>query len=100
MTFPNYRQLDQKDCGPTCLKIIAKHYGKIISLSQLRDLCGLNREGVSFQDLSHAAESIGLRTLALEVTLVQLQEKLPLPCIVHWQANHFVVVYKTSATKV
>jgi len=100
MPFPNYRQLDQKDCGPTCLKIIAKHYGKIISLSQLRDLCGLNREGVSFQDLSHAAESIGLRTLALEVTLAQLQEKLPLPCIVHWQANHFVVVYKTSATKV
>uniref|UniRef100_UPI0025DEC6F3 cysteine peptidase family C39 domain-containing protein n=1 Tax=uncultured Chitinophaga sp. TaxID=339340 RepID=UPI0025DEC6F3 len=61
--FPCDRQLDTMDCGPACLKTIAKHYGKYYSLQYLRDKCGLTRHGASFIDLGCAAESIGLRSL-------------------------------------
>jgi ATP-binding cassette subfamily B protein len=94
--FPNERQLDMMDCGPACLKILAKHYGKYYSLQYLRDKCGLTKEGVSFLDLSHAAEEIGLRTLSVKATITDLLYKIPLPVIVHWDNSHFVVVYKVE----
>jgi len=98
--FPSYRQLDSMDCGPACLKIIAKHYGRYIDLQLLRDRCGMTREGVSFNDLSVAAESIGLRSLAVKPTFEELKDRVPLPCIAHWQGKHFVVVYKFTANRV
>lgn len=94
-SFPIDRQLDMMDCGPACLKMIAKHYGKYYSLQYLRDKCGISREGVSFLDLSHAAESIGLRSLAIKCTIDDLILKIPLPAVVHWDNSHFIVVYKT-----
>jgi ATP-binding cassette subfamily B protein len=94
--FPCDRQLDMMDCGPACLKMIAKHYGKFYSLQYLRDKCGITKEGVSFLDLSHAAEDIGLRTLSLKCSMEDLLYKIPLPAIIHWDTNHFVVVYKTT----
>ncbi|WP_443936488.1 peptidase domain-containing ABC transporter [Pedobacter sp. MW01-1-1] len=97
--FPNDRQLDMMDCGPACLKMIAKHYGKFYSLQYLRDKCGITKEGVSFADLSHAAEEIGLRSLSLKCSLSELIEKIPLPAIVHWDNSHFVVVYKAESSK-
>lgn len=96
-TFPCDRQMDLMDCGPACLKMIAKHYGKYYSLQYLRDKCGTTKEGVSFLDLSHAAETIGLRTLSLKCTTDDLIVKIPLPVIVHWNNSHFIVVYKTSS---
>ena len=94
-SFPNDRQLDMKDCGPTCLKIVAKHYGRYYSLQYLRDKCGISKEGVSLLDMSHAAESIGLRSLSFKCTIDDLIHKIPLPAIVHWDNSHFVVIYKT-----
>lgn len=94
--FPNDRQLDMMDCGPACLKIIAKYYGKFYSLQYLRDKCGINKEGVSFLDLSHAAEQIGLRTISIKCNIYDLLYKIPLPAIVHWDNSHYVVVYKTE----
>ena len=98
--FPTERQLDSKDCGATCIKIIAKFYGKFYSLQYLRDKGGTRREGVSIADLSYIAESIGLRTLAIHCTLEELEDKVPLPCIAHWRNNHFIVVYKIKKGKV
>jgi ATP-binding cassette, subfamily B, bacterial len=98
--FPFEYQLDSMDCGPACLKIIAKYFGKYYSLQYLRDLCGITREGVSFLDLSYGAEKIGLHTLAVKTDSKNLQTKVPLPCIIHWQNNHFIVVYKASRSKV
>lgn len=95
-SFPVERQLDMMDCGPACLKIIAKSYGKFYSLQYLRDKCGVTKEGISLLDLTHAAEEIGLRTLSVKVKLEELQHKIPLPCIVHWDNSHFIVVYKTT----
>lgn len=97
--FPLDRQMDMMDCGPACLKMIAKYYGKFYSLQYMRDKCGITKEGVSFLDLSHASESIGLRTLSLKCTVEDLLHKIPLPAIIHWDNSHFVVVYKTKAKK-
>ncbi|WPO77296.1 peptidase domain-containing ABC transporter [Flavobacterium sp. KACC 22761] len=97
--FPHEHQLDAKDCGPTCIKIIAKYYGRFYSLPFLRDLCGITREGVSFLDLSDACEKISLRTKSIKIDFDTLKV-IPLPCIVHWQDNHFIVVYKINHKQV
>jgi ATP-binding cassette, subfamily B, bacterial len=80
------------DCGPTCLRMVAKHYGKNVNIQYLREKCQINKEGVSLKGISKAADSLGFRSLGVKVTFEQLQEA-PLPCIVHWDQNHFVVVY-------
>lgn len=95
-SFPIDYQMDSQDCGPSCLKMIAKFYGKYYSLQYLRDKCGITKEGVSLLDLSTGAESIGLRTLSVRCTLVDLIEKVPFPTIVFWNENHFVVVYHAT----
>ena len=91
--FPNYLQPGAKDCGPTCLRIIAKHYGKTISVEKLRNSAETVREGSSLLGLSNAAEIIGFRSLGARVSLEKLLEA-PLPCIIHWSKNHFVVLYR------
>ncbi|KIA96910.1 ABC transporter ATP-binding protein [Pedobacter kyungheensis] len=80
------------DCGPTCLRMVARHYGKNFSLQKIRDVSGLNREGVSLLGISEAAEKIGFRTIASKLDL-QLLVELELPVILHWNQNHFVVLY-------
>lgn len=98
--FPEEIQYDQMDCGPTCLKIIAKYYGRFYSLHFLREKCGVTREGVSMKDISYAAESIGLRSRTVRCTAQDLFEKVPFPCIIHWNNNHFVVLYKIKKQRV
>lgn len=93
MTFPHYLQLDKMDCGPTCLRMIAKFYGKSYSLQLLRAKCHITRAGVSMMGISDAAESIGFRTRGIKLTWEKLRDEAPLPCIVHWNQRHFVVVY-------
>ncbi len=96
--FPSYQQLDAMDCGPTCLRMIAKYYGKHYTLDTLRQKSFISRNGVSMLGISTAAESIGFRTLAVHVSFEKLCEA-PLPCIVHWNQNHFVVVYDIHLNK-
>jgi ATP-binding cassette subfamily B protein len=91
--FTNYRQADHKDCGPTCLKIVAKHYGKTINIQDLRDKTETTREGSNLVFLSDAAEKIGFRTLGVKLSVDRLKEA-PLPCILHWNRNHYVVLYE------
>jgi ATP-binding cassette subfamily B protein len=91
--FPHYLQNDSKDCGPTCLKIIAKHYGKTINIQELRNLSETTREGSNLLFLSDAAEKIGFRTLGVKLNLERLDEA-PLPCVLHWNKEHYVVLYK------
>lgn len=91
--FPFYKQADFKDCGPTCLKIIASHNGKIIPIQHLRDKSETTREGSSLLNLSDAAESIGFRSLGVKLSIEGIEEAI-LPCILHWNKNHYVVLYK------
>jgi len=92
MSFPFYKQSDTKDCGPTCLKIIAKHYKKTISTQQLRDISKTTREGSSLLGLSEASDKIGFRSLGVKLAMQTLTEAT-LPCILHWNKNHYAVLY-------
>ena len=98
-SFFSYIQLDTMDCGPTCLRMIAKHYGKHYSLETLRRQSFITREGVSMLGISDAAEHIGFRTSGVMISFEQLVKEAPLPCIVHWKQNHFVVVYNIKKDK-
>ncbi|MDQ1855800.1 MULTISPECIES: peptidase domain-containing ABC transporter [unclassified Chryseobacterium] len=93
-TFPFYRQPDAKDCGPTCLRIIAKYFGKTLSIEQIRLLSETTREGSSLKGISTAAEQVGFKTMAVKINCNMLVDDPPLPCILHWDKNHFVVLYK------
>ncbi len=95
-SFPFYKQLDAMDCGPSCLRMIAKFYGKSYSLQTLREKSYLSRDGVSMMGISEAAESIGFRTMGVSLTPEKLFSSAPLPLVVHWKQNHFVVVYKVA----
>lgn len=91
--FPVEYQMDSQDCGPACLKMVARHFGKFFSLQYLRDRCGITKEGVSLHDLATGAESIGLRSLAVKCTVEELVASVPFPAVLFWNNNHFVVVY-------
>ncbi|MCX6223204.1 MAG: cysteine peptidase family C39 domain-containing protein, partial [Bacteroidia bacterium] len=98
--LPFTRQLDAKDCGPACLRMVAGFHGKKFSIQYLRDRCYITRGGVSLLGISDAAESIGFKTLGAKLTWEQLSREAPIPCIVHWNQNHFVVVVKTGKRSV
>jgi ATP-binding cassette, subfamily B, bacterial len=93
MIFPFIKQPDAMDCGPACLWMIAKHYGKDYTLEYLRDKSFIGRDGVSLLGISKAAEIIGLHTIAGRTTFDKLAEKAAFPYIVHWNQEHFVVLY-------
>lgn len=101
-SFPSFRQLDKMDCGPTCLRMIAAYYGRNYPLQFLREHSYLDREGVSMRGVVEAAEKVGLRTLAVKIpfSTENAEEadlfQAPLPVIVHWKQNHFVVLYKLN----
>jgi ATP-binding cassette subfamily B protein len=97
--FPFFKQFDAMDCGPSCIRMIAAFYGKNYSLQKLRQLAHITREGVSLLGLSEAAEAIGFRTIGVRITFEQLMEA-PKPCVVHWDQEHFVVVYRLRKGKV
>lgn len=90
--FPHFSQHDAMDCGPTCLRMVAAYYGRIYSLENLREKSLINREGTSMLGSSEAAENIGFRSTGVKVSFEELKTA-PLPCIVHWNQVHFVVVY-------
>ena len=92
-------QRDAMDCGPSCLAIIAKHYGQQADKEQLRKICSLGKEGVSLLGISKAAENRSFKTIGGRLSFEILSQEVPLPCIVHWNQNHFVVVYKIKKHK-
>ena len=98
--FPNYLQPDIMDCGPTCLRIVAKYHKRVISLEKLRSLSETTRSGSSLQGIADAAEIIGFKTLGVKIDFSTLSKEAPLPCIIFWNERHFVVVYKIKKDKV
>lgn len=88
------RQKDAMDCGPSCLSMIIKHYKGHCGRNQIRSSCSLGKDGVSLLGISNAAESIGFKTIGGRLSFNTLTNEVPLPCIIHWNQNHFVVVYK------
>lgn len=91
--FAYYPQHDQMDCGPACLRMVAKHYGRHFTAQSLRELAQLGKNGSSLLGIAEGAEAIGFRTMGVKLSFEKLAQEVQLPCIVHWQQNHFVVVY-------
>ncbi len=96
MQFPFCHQLDAMDCGPTCLRMVAKYYGRTITLDYLRNKSQYGKLGVSMLGLAEAAESIGLKSIGAKLTFDQLVKDAPLPAILHWNQYHFVVLTPQS----
>jgi ATP-binding cassette subfamily B protein len=90
--FTTYRQMDAMDCGPTCVRMVAKHFGRSVPAQELREAAEIGKDGVNLLGIAQAAESIGFRTLAIKVTTQKLLKEASLPCILYWGQNHFVVM--------
>lgn len=99
-SFPFFRQSDAMDCGPSCLRMIAAYYGKSFALSHLRDLCVINRQGVTFAGLQDAAVHLGFKVLPAALSFPVLRDKVTLPCLLHWEMQHYVVLYRMTKRKI
>ncbi len=94
--FPSYRQLDQMDCGPSCLKMLTEYFGRSYDLEYLRRISFLQRDGVSLEALSQALQLIGIESVGIKTDIEELISDVPLPAIAHWEGNHFIIIYKTN----
>lgn len=100
MSFKPIYQQDCMDCGSACLAMIARHYGCHVKVATIRWLCGNSRNGLSMLSLNKSARQLGFETKAVRLSFDEFCNRAPLPCIVHWQQKHFVVVYKIADKKV
>ena len=96
--FRCYRQLESSDCGLTCIRMIARHYGQKIPMRHLRDSSDLNRLGMSIKDIVDTAEKSGMDSIAVRISTSHF-DNMPLPAILYWQQQHFVVLYKYNADR-
>ena len=94
-SFPNILQYDSMQCGIACLQMVCRHYGRNYSSKQVSSLCSPTREGTSMLGLNDAAITLGFHTVSARAEVNELND-LPLPCILHWNQNHFVVLYKVK----
>ena len=97
--FPFIKQFDSMDCGPACLRMIAKYYGKKIPNHYLQTISKSSKIGTSIQDLLSSSEALGFNSMAIQVNSKTLKEKAPLPCVLYWNQNHYVVLYKVKGKK-
>lgn len=98
MKFKFVNQLESNDCGPACLAMVATFYGNAISLREIKEIAGLTRMGISVKDLINLGNKLNLESHGVKLTLSQLSE-IPLPAILFWKQDHFVVLYKISQDK-
>ena len=98
MSFTLRKQYDSMQCGIACLQMVCKYFGRGYSSDFLLKLCFASTEGVSLLDINEAANTLGLHTICARTTIMMLSEA-PLPCILHWNQNHFVVLYKVKKAK-
>jgi ATP-binding cassette subfamily B protein len=99
-SFPFVKQNDSTDCGLACLAMVAAYFGKKISISELAKNTTLTKNGLYAQDISRVAEQIGFRTLLIKTDLDNLAGKLNGPCILHWNKDHFITLYKIGKEEV
>jgi ATP-binding cassette, subfamily B, bacterial len=97
--YPFYKQPDLQDCAPTCLRMIAKYYGRSYSIRSLREKCGVGIDGTSLSALAEASDLIGLRSLAVRTNFEKFNQA-PLPCICHIRGQHYIVVYKIERNSI
>ena len=94
--FPHIIQTETKDCGPTWLHLLCRYHGVYLDIQYLREICGMRKDGISVTNFIMAAERIGFKASAFRVSYRKFRSDIPLPCIVHWFDNHFIIVYKIT----
>lgn len=97
-TFKAYQQLEHSDCGITCIRMICRYYGKDITLRQLRSMCDVSRLGISMNDIVSCLRTLQFEVAAVKVTAEEVW-RMPLPAILFWNQNHFVVLYKMDSKR-
>ena len=97
--YPFYAQQSASDCGAACLVMIGRYWGKKFSVSRLRDIANVDRNGSSLRGLASAAESIGFTSRPVRASLDKLAIA-SLPAIVHWSGKHYIVVYQVTKDRV
>ncbi len=106
LTFPFHKQKDAMDCGPACLMMVTTHYKKHFPLPYLREMCAISRDGVSALGINQAAETLGFQSIVVKIPYEKQGDEeaclrnAPLPCIAHWNQNHFIVIYKITKSRV
>jgi ATP-binding cassette subfamily B protein len=98
--FPVFLQEDKYDCGPSCLKMITKFYGKNFSIEHLRYVSKLSPDGITGKNLIDALDELGFKTMPALIDFKTLSIEAPLPCVVSWRDRHFLIVYKIRKNKV
>lgn len=93
--FPVYRQLQSNDCGPTCIRMVCSFYQKRYSLKTIKRECNTTRLGSTIHDVLNGARSLGFAGAAIQISLPEAQ-RMPLPSILYWKQEHFVVLYKIT----
>lgn len=97
--FPHVRQIDEMDCGAACLAMICRHFGRAVSLARIRQLLHTSTDGTSLRALCAGAEELGLAARSVKASKRNLPQ-MPLPAIVHWEGNHWVVLYDADENHV
>jgi ATP-binding cassette subfamily B protein len=97
--FPHVRQLDAMDCGAAALAMVCRHHGRAVSLARIRQLCFTSTDGTSLRALCRAATELGLAARPVKASPRNVPQ-MPLPAIVHWEGNHWVVLYDVTDTHV
>jgi ATP-binding cassette subfamily B protein len=97
--FRHVQQIDEMDCGAACLAMVCRHFGRDVSLAHIRERCHTSRDGTSLKAICHAASELGLAARALKVSVRNLSE-MPLPAIVHWEGNHWMVLIDVGSARV
>lgn len=93
------RQIDAMDCGAASLAIICRHYGRAVSLARIRQLVNTGQDGTSLRSICRAAEELGLSSRSIKTSVRNL-DKMPMPAIAHWDADHWLVLYDVGPTHV
>jgi len=101
MKYPTVIQAREEDCGAACLKMVCQYYRRNYSLNRVREAVGTGQEGTSLLGLRRGAEILGLKARSAKASpeLVSQLNKITLPVIIHWQGNHFVVLYAQKKEK-
>ena len=95
--FPLVYQIDEMDCGAACVAMVCRHYGRAVSLARIRQLVHTGIDGSSLRALCQAASELGLAARSVKASPRNF-ERMPLPAIIHWEGNHWVVLYDVSDT--
>lgn len=98
-TFPVILQSNSVDCGPTCLKMVAKFFGINFPIKELRQKMNLSKDGVSLYDIDKTSKELGLSSKGVKLSFDSFRS-IPLPCIIPWNNSHFVVVYEVTEDRI